>query len=86
MITKNKNNTQTLEEIRLGDPIVKKIVIRTTDEKNHGDVSTIVKTIGGVMAQRTVNGVVLTFTTKEGVLALRKYNETHEDKVTYEVL
>ena len=85
MKTKQKNGS--LEEIRLNDPGIKTFAIRTSDETSAVKLVGIIMEVGGKSAGRPLeNGDSLTLASRDVVLALRKYNETHKDKVQYEVL
>lgn len=87
MITKEKKNGHLLEEIRLNDSGIKTFTIRTTDDFSSGKVGTMVRNVGGKMTQVSKsNGEVLTLTSRDALLALRKYNEINNDEVKYEVL
>lgn len=87
MTTKEKKNGKTLEEIKLADPTVKTFAIRTSDEGSTEKVLGIVIGASSKTGGRALgNGNALTLASRDGVLALRKHNETHKDKVQYEVL
>jgi hypothetical protein len=87
MKTIEKKNGRTLEEIRLNDPTIKTFAIRTDDEKSNEKLAGILMAVGGKSGGRALgNGDSLTLASRDVVLALRKYNETHKDKVQYEVL
>lgn len=90
MTTKQKNNNHSLEEFRLGDPGFKTLgVLARTDKDSLIVLSTsmdIDKGVGQTPYEEKGWKRGLYLVSPGVVLALRKYNETHEDKVQYKVL
>ena len=87
MVTKLRSNSATLEEIRLQNPAFKTFVIRTTTVKDEAKVFDITSAVG-IENPKNRNGIqeFLTYTTREKLLELRRHNETHKDRVQYQVL
>ncbi|MDE1871205.1 MAG: hypothetical protein KGI06_03115 [Candidatus Micrarchaeota archaeon] len=87
MATKEKKNGKTLEELRLNDQTNKTFAIRTNDQTNTEKVLGIVIAASSKTGGRSLgNGSALTLASRDAVLALRRHNKTHKDKVHYEVL
>jgi len=86
MTTKQKeNNNQTLEDIKLNDPRFKTFAVRTKSDKDADILARVEMDVGGVVVGRIIRGEPVHLVSRNIVLALRKYNETHQDKVDYEV-
>ncbi len=82
----NKNNSKTFEEKLLEQPTRDTFAIRTKTDKDAVILAGVEIDIGGKVVGKIIEGKPAHVVSKNIVLALRKYNETHEDKVQYEVL
>lgn len=80
----NKNNGLNLEEIRLRQSSSTTGI--AVMPKTHKDAVIMAGIESGKGAGFALDGKPVYVVSRDVVLALRKYNETHKDKVHYEVL